>query len=112
MQPSIIGAQYRACASFNFSVPTGTGSTGTTLPRGSYYLVATVDTWVKLGASDVVATVPATRSAGGAVPSLNSTFLAPAYQVTPLEIDSDGTYFSVIAASAGTLAVVGPISGR
>ena len=112
MTASIAGAAYGACRSFAFAVPTGTGCAATTLPRGGYYLYATVDTWVTLGVVGVVATVPATRAAAGALPSLNKTFLVPAYQIVPLETDDSDTHFSVIGASAGTINFTGPVMGR
>lgn len=111
MSSAIFGAVYNACASFAFTVPTGTGSTATSLARGSYYLYATVDTWVRIGGVSDVASVPATRSAGGAAASPNGTFLVPAFQVTPLDITND-SYFSVIATVGGTLNVVGPLMGK
>ena len=110
--PAITGALYSACASFPMAVPTGTGCTGTSLARGSYYVYATVDTWMKLGASDVVATVPSTRSPGGAAQALNSIVFVPAYQIVPFDTDGSATHFSLIGATAGTITFTGPVLGK
>lgn len=112
MTASIAGAAYGACRSFVYAVPTGTGSAATSLPRGGYYLYANVDTWVTLGVVGVVATVPATRAPAAALPSLNKTFLVPAYQIVPMEADDGDTHFSVIGATAGFINFTGPVMGR
>jgi hypothetical protein len=103
---SISGTSAAKCVTFVFAVPTGTGTADTSLPRGGYYIVPTVDTYLRLDGS--VAQVPATRSPGGALPTINATLFCPAYVVTPFEMDSAGD-FSVIASVAGTCVITGPL---
>lgn len=104
---AISGTSAAKCSTFLSTVPSGLGSTATTLLRGGYYIVPTVDTYLRLDGT--VATVPATRSAGGALPAINATLFCPALQVTPFTLDADGS-FSVIAASAGTCTITGPLT--
>lgn len=104
---AISGTSAAKCSTFPFTVPSGLGSTATTLLRGGYYIVPTVDTYLRLDGA--VATVPATRSAGGALPTINATIFCPANQVTPFTLDADGN-FSVIAGTAGSCVVTGPLT--
>lgn len=109
--PAIDGVNYMVAASHPMTMPTGTGFAETVLTVGSWVAVCSTDAWLKQGKTGMsVATVPATRAAGAAMPSQNQSFFLPAGVPIPFEVRTGAEYISGIAVSlAGTLTLSGPI---
>lgn len=112
--PAIDGTNYTNAATHPMALPTGTGFAQTVLDAGHYWIVSSVDGYLKQGKTGMsVATVPTTRSPGDAMPAKNATAHLPAGVPVALTIpvgEDAASYISGIATSiAGTIVIVGPI---
>lgn len=105
---SLIGTNPTMARSFAAPIPTGTGSALASIAPGGYYLVSTVDAWIRISPSGgSVAAVPGSSQPG----ALNASQFLPANAVVPLGVDSQSAFYSVIGvSSAGTLNVSGPMT--
>lgn len=105
---SLIGTSPTMARSFVAAVPTGTGSALASIAPGGYYLVSTVDAWLRLDRTGgSVAAVPGSSQPG----TLNGVMFLPANTVVPLGVDSQAAFFSVIGAVAsGSLVFSGPMT--
>lgn len=112
--PAIDGVNYLSAATHAMALPITTAFAQTPLEAGSYWVVSTVDGYLKFGKTGMsVAVVAATRTPGDPMPAKNATLRLVAGVPVAFEIpvgESDAMYISGIATSiAGTIDIVGPI---
>jgi len=111
--PAIDGVNYLSAATHTMALPITTAFAETLLDPGSYWVVSTVDGYLKLHKTGAaVAIVPTTRAPGAAMPSKNATLRLVAGVPVAFEVPAGSTamYISGIATSiAGTIDIVGPI---